>query len=248
MNTLFDVKQTVRSLIGDDDPNGWLKDSYLLPKINYIYRRQTLYIKRSTGMNLENMVEILNAFDANNNPTSQGLTSLAAYQQPGKPLATMYEPLTVWWKPAGSHPQFYREARPRKTILPGQRMGGSYAGAGFFSGGMEFTWRGNQLFVTPINGQIDILVDGRFNPPPLLKDQDVLVVDPDMQVALETGTIPAIGIEAGNPSWTQVMDEAEACCDDIVAKLVRQKQDVTARAGTNSGHRGPGSGGGWGWY
>lgn len=248
MNTLFDVKETVRSLIGDDDPNGWLKDSYLLPKINYMYRRQTLYIKRSTGMNLENMVEILNAFDAGNNPTSQGLTSLAAYQQKGQPLATMYEPLTLWWKPAGASPRFYREARPRKTILPGQRTPGSYAGAGFFSGGMEFTWRGNQLFVTPINGRIDILVDGRFNPPPLLKDQDVLVVDPDMQVALETGTIPTIGMEAGNPAWTQVMEEAEACCDDIVAKLIRQKQDVTARAGTNSSHHGRGWGGGWGWY
>lgn len=245
MNTLFDVKQTVRSLIGDDDPNGWLKDSYLLPKINYVYRRQTLYIKRSTGMNLENMVEILNAFDQKQNPTSQGNTSLAVYQQPGGPLQGMYEPLEVWWKPAGASPRFYREARPRKTILPGVAVPGAYTGSGFFGGGMEFTWRGSQLFVTPLNNQIDILVDGRFNPPPLVKDQDVLVVDPDMQVALETGTLPAIGVEAGNPSWTQVMDEAEACCDDIVAKLVRQKQDVTARAGTN-GRRG-GRSGGWGW-
>ena len=247
MNTLLDVKATVRSLIGDDDPNGWLKDSYLLPKINYIYRRQTLYIKRSTGMNLENMVEILNAFDPRNNPTSQGLTSLAVYQQKGGPLAGMYEPLEVWWKPAGSSARFYREARPRKTILPGVAVPGAYTGSGFFGSGMEFTWRGNQLFVTPLNNQIDILVDGRFNPPPLLKDQDVLVVDPDMQVALETGTITAIGVEAGNPSWTGVMEEAEACCDDIVAKLVRQKQDVTARAGTNSSRRGRGWGCGWGW-
>jgi hypothetical protein len=247
LNTLFDVKQTVRSLIGDDDPNGWLKDAYLLPKINYVYRRQTLYIKRSTGMNLEQMVEIPNAFDANTNPTSQGLTSLAVYQQKGGPLFGMYEPLTVWWKPAGSSARFYREARPRKTILPGLAVPGAYSGSsGFFGGGMEFTWRGNQLFVTPVHNQIDMLVDGRFNAPPLVKDQDILVVDPDMEVATTTGVIPCIGVEAGNPSWTQVMEEAEACCDDIVAKLVRQKQDVTARAGTN-GRRG-GRGVGWGWY
>jgi hypothetical protein len=53
LNTYFDVKATVRSIIGDDDPNGWLKESYLGPKINFAYRRQTLYIKRSTGSNLE---------------------------------------------------------------------------------------------------------------------------------------------------------------------------------------------------
>jgi hypothetical protein len=244
LNTLFDVKQTVRSIIGDDDPNGWLKDGYLVPKINFVYRRQTLYIKRSTGANLEQMVEIPCALDANGNPTTKGLNSMAAWQQKGQPLFGLYEPLYVWWKPAGAHERFYREARERKTILPGRREG-SFVGSSFTSGAMEFTWRGNQLVVTPVNAPIDILVDGRFNPPPLVKDEDVLVVDPDMEVAVSSGTIPLIGIEAGNASYATMASESEACADDIVAKLVRQKQGMTARAGSNTRRA---RGCGWYWW
>lgn len=246
MNTLFDVKETVRSIVGDDDPNGWLRNSYLVPKINYVYRRQYLYIKRSTGSNLEQMVEIPNALDPNGNPINQGQTSLAAFQQKGKPLAGMYQVLGVWWKPAGAQERFYREARERKTVLPGLAVPGTYSGSGFFGGGMEWTWRSNQLYVTPMNNAIDILVDGRFNPPPLVKDEDVLVVHPDMQVAVETGVIPIIGIEAGNPNYEALGDQAEACADDIVAQLVRDKQGVTYRAGTNSRRGGCGAMG-WRW-
>lgn len=245
MNTYFDVKQTVRSIIGDDDPNGWLKDTYLGPKINFAYRRQTLYIKRSTGSNLEQMVEIPNALDPNQNPASQGMTSLAVYQQPGKLLYGLYEPLYMWWKPAGSQERFYREASERKTVLPGVAVPGAYSGAGFFGGGMEFCWRGNQLFVTPMNNPIDILVDGRFNPPPLTNDEDILVVDPDMEIAVTTGTIPLIGVEAGNPSYQAMVTDCEAAADDIVAKIVRQKQGVTARAGSNSRRA---CGIGWNWW
>lgn len=236
MNTYFDVKQTVRSLIGDDDPNGWLNESYLGPKVNYAYRRQTLYIKRSTGSNLEKMVEIPAALDDAGNPTTQGLTSLALYQQPGKFLDGLYEPLYLWWKPAGAPKRAYREMREPKTIIPGNSnpAGSQPVTSTYWGGNMAFTWRGNQLFVTPINAPIDFLVDGRFNPPALVKDQDVLVVDPDMEVAVTMGTIPLIGLESGNAGWSAAVAECEAAADDIVAKIVRGKQGFTARAGSNS--------------
>jgi hypothetical protein len=79
LNTYADVKATVRSIIGDDSPDGWLKESYLGPKVNYAYRFLTLYIKNATGMNLEKMVEIPNTVDGNGNNSSQGLTTLAQY-------------------------------------------------------------------------------------------------------------------------------------------------------------------------
>src|SRR6266704_1629989 len=115
MNTLYDVKQTVRSLVGDDSSE-WTKDGYLVPKINFAYRIQTLYNKRATGANLEQLVEIPNATDPAGNPTTQGLTSLAPFQQPGKPLYGMYEPLYMWWKPAGQPECYYREAFEKKTL------------------------------------------------------------------------------------------------------------------------------------
>lgn len=238
MNTLRDVKLTLRSVVGDDTTE-WTKDGYLVPKVNFAYRIQTLYIKRSTGSNLEQLVEIPNALDPNANPITQGLNSLAVFQQPGKPLHGLYEPLYMWWKPAGAPEYQYREAFERKT-LPFVYPVSSMATA------MYFTWRANQLYVTPVNMPIDLLVDGRFNPPPLVKDEDVLVVDPDMETPVTSATLGLVGIEAGNTGYTQAsVDMVESQADDIVAKLIRQKQGYTARAGSAARRR---RGIGWFWY
>jgi hypothetical protein len=238
LNTLFDVKKTVRSLVGDDQAD-WTPDGYLVPKIQFAYRTQTLYIKRATGSNLEQLVEIPNANDPNTNPTNQGLTSLAGFEQPGGPLEGLYEPLYLWWKPAGAPEYQYREAFEKKT-LPFPYPVSSMATA------MYFTWRAATLFVTPVNMPIDILVDGRFNPPALTKDEQVLVVDPDMEVPLTMATLGLVGIEAGNSGYTQAaVDTVEAAADDIVAKLIRQKQGYTARAGSNARRQ---RGAGWWWW
>lgn len=238
MNTLFDVKKTVRSLVGDDNAE-WTTDGYLLPKINFAYRTQTLYIKRATGANLEQLVEIPNALDPATNPTNQGLTSLAVFEQPGGPLEGLFSPLYMWWKPANAPDYQYREAFAKKT-LPFVYPVSSMATA------MYFTWRGNQLFVTPVNMPVDILVDGSFNPPPLTKDEQMLVVDPDMEVPLTSATLGLVGIEAGNTGYTQAaVDMVESQADDIVAKIMREKQEYTARAGSNARRN---RGCGWFWY
>lgn len=245
MNTLLDCKSTVRSIVGDDDPAGWLNDGYLTPKINYAYRFMYLYIKNATGANLEKMVEIPAALDPNGNPITQGLTSLAAYQQPGKYLDGLYDPLEVWWKPAGAPELAYRQMREKKTILPGQSIPRSVPTSSLWGNSMQWTWRGNQLFITPCSFPIDILVDGRFNPPALVKDTDVLIVHPDMETCVTPQTISIIGIESGNAGWTGIDPKAEAAADNIVAEIIRGKQGVTARAGSNN-HRQRGCG--WGWY
>ena len=115
MNTLFDVKQTVRTLIGDDE-HGTLTDDYLVPKINFAYRTQTLALMQATGSNLEQVVEIPDSTDVNGNDASKGLTSLAALQQPGGLLDGLVEPLYLWWKPAGAPENQYREMLEKKTL------------------------------------------------------------------------------------------------------------------------------------
>lgn len=248
MNTYFDVKETVRSLVGDDDPNGWLKEGYLGPKVNLAYRMMTLYLKRATGANLEKMVEIPNKLDANGNNTNQGLTSLAVHQQKGGLLEGLYEPLFLWFKPAGASELWYREIGEKKTILPGQSVpggGGQPITSTWWGGNSKFAWRGNQLFVTPFGMPVDFLVDGRFNPPALVKDEDYLVVDPDMEICTTLQTMPLIGTESGNQGYLDIDPKAAACADDIVAKIVRGKQGVTARAGSN-GRLARGCG--WSWW
>ena len=239
MNTLFDVKQSVLSLMGEEN-SGTANDSYLVPKINFAYKTQTLYIKRATGTALEQIVEIPNALDANGNNSNQGLNSLAQFQQKGQPLCGLYEPLFMWWKPAGAPERAYVECYEKKTLpfstpliySPTQQM--------------YFTWRTNTIFVTPISAPIDLLIDGRFNPPPLVKNEDYLVIDTDAEVPVTTGTIALIGaFDRGNAALEQsALTLCEAAADDIVAKIIRQKQGYTARAGSNAWrkqHRG------WSW-
>jgi hypothetical protein len=247
LNTLGDVKATVRSIIGDDDSNGWLSDDYLVPKINFAYRFYYLYIKNATGANLERMVEIPAATDVNGNPITQGLTTLAKFQQPGNLLDGLYEPLFLFWKLAGSPEYCYRQMVEKKTILPGQSVaGGSSQPVNFWgTNAFGWTWRGNQIFLSPISSfAVDFLVDGRFNPPALVKDTDQLVVDPDMEICVTPATLAIIGTESGNASYTAAGAQAELAADNIVAKLIRQKQGFTARAGSNNRRQ---RGCGWFW-
>ncbi len=245
MNSLGDVKRTVRSIIGDDAEDGWLNDGYLVPKINFAYSTLTLYIKNATGANLEKMVEIPAATDGAGNPTTQGLTSLAAFQQPGKLLDGLYEPLYIWWKPAGAPEASYRELIEKKTLIVGQSLVGQPVTSTWWGGGMRYSWRGNQIFVSPASFPIDFLVDGRFNPPALVKDEDMLVADPDMHIAVVPATMALIGVESGNASYQAMESQAEAAADNIVAKIVRGKQGQTARAGSNARRA---NGCGWFWY
>jgi hypothetical protein len=238
VNTLFDVKQTVRSLVGDEAAS-WTGDSYLVPKINFAYRTAVRKIAVASGQNLEQVVQLPNALDANNNPTNQGLGSLAAFQQPGGPLEGLYEPLYVWWKPAGTPDGFYRECTEKQTL--------PFVQPQILSLGVPvyFTLRQNQLFITPVNAAIDLLVDGRFNVPPLVKDQDVLVAHPFMETAVTPITLGLVGIESGNPQYQETGDQlADDAIEEIKALLILQKQGYTARAGklVKRGMRG------WFWY
>lgn len=225
MNTLGDVKRTVRSLVGDDE-GSWTGDSYLVPKINFAYRTAYLKIKTATGQALERGVEIPDYTDANNNDGNVGLTSLAPMQQPGKPLEGLYQPMFLWWKPAGAQPRFYREAIERQVVPFSLPLTQSWFQK------VYFTWESFQLKLTPILAPIDIKVNGRFNPPPLVKDEDVLVAHPDMETAVSPLTLAVIGTEAGNSQFQQQGQAgADIAIDNICNLLTLAKQGYTQRGG-----------------
>jgi hypothetical protein len=233
MNTLFDVKKTVQTLVGDDE-NGTLTDAYLVPKINFAYRIQVLAIMQATGTNLEQIIEIPDAVDADGNSTSKGLMSLAALQQPGQPLDGLLEPLHLWWKRAGAPDQAYRECFDRKTLpfVPAKAAG--------IWGAMYFTWRGNQLFVTPVGCPVDILVDGRYNAPSLVKNEDQLSAHPMMEIPVTVASLSLCGVEMGNPGFVAMRDLAKETMDNICNLVMMDKQGYTVRAGSmsNRGRRG----------
>lgn len=228
MNTLFDVKETIRSLAGDNE-NGTLTDDYLVPKINFAYRTQTLGIMQATGANLELEVEIPNAIDKNGNNTSQGLTTLGAYQQPGGPLDGLIEPLFLWWKPAGSSINMYngREYSEKKTppFVNSQTVGALTR--------LYFTWRGNELFITPTNLAIDIMVDGRFNAHTLVKNEDKLAAHPMMETTVTPATMAAMQWDGFSfPGDVSPGVAAKNALDNICNLVMMGKQGYTARAGS----------------
>lgn len=237
MNTLYDVKKTVRSLVGDDE-GSWTGDSYLVPKINFAYRTAILAIEQATGQSLERGVDIPAYYDQNGNQGTQGLTSLYPLQQPGQPLAGLQMPMEVWWKPSGSDPRFYREAVLKQTLPFALPFTGNW-----FSP-MYWTWQNQQLQLTPINVILDFLVLGRFQPLDLVKDNDVLAAHPSMETLVTPTTLALIGVEAGNPNFQSVGQQmAEIAMNNLCNLLTMAKQGYTARGGRMSKSRG-----GLGWY
>lgn len=237
MNTLYDVKKTVRSLVGDDE-GSWTGDGYLIPKINFAYRTAIRQIETATGQTLERNVEIPAYIDPNGNQGTQGLTSLYPQQQPGKPLFGLYQPMEIYWKPAGSQPRFYRQAVEKETLPFALPFAGNWWSP------MYWTWQNQQLQTTPLNVIMDILVLGRFQPPDLEKDEDVLAAHPSMESLVTPMTLGLIGIEAGNPNFqSSGKMMADMAMNDICNLLTLAKQGYTARGGRMAR-----SHGGLGWY
>lgn len=241
-NTLGEVVLRCQSLLAGAPVTGnfgLYTRGYLLPFINQAYEDMDVAIRTGSGKNLEGIVEALDV------PT--GTSSLYPLQQlgdfttqpppPNGPFAGLFDPLRIWTKSAGQLPSFYREARGPRETLPHVNPPGitslSYAGR------VDFVWIGNKLAITPVAGPIDIQLYGRFNPPPLVKDSDYLVLYPRLTAALVYAASALTGIERTNPQVLQgYATRAEAMLDNIIADIVKQTQKIPRR---------PSQMGGWGW-
>lgn len=240
-NTLGETVGRCQSLMGD--PKGYLiSRNFAVPFINQAYSDMAKSIKNASGKNFERVVEILNV--------PQGTSDLSVYQeydappnnQPG-PLVGLYDPLRVWVKVAGALPQYYTEAWGPRDTLPHTQPAGVQPGN--FSVVVTWTWIGNKLFITPVAGPIDVQVYGRFNPSRLQKDEDKLLLYPDMTDTLAYASCGLFGVERANPQILQgYAERAIAGVDNIVADIVRQSQGVPRR----TAKMGNGRGAGWcGW-
>ncbi len=220
MNTLGDVKGKLRALLGDPDGD-WLTDGYITPIINMTYGAQFLYIKSGCSQNLEKVALIPNL--------PAGTTSLLASQTQDEPLDGLYAPLQVWIKPAGAPINYFRMCTGPRQLPHIPPPGAPLAGLGVSA---MWDWMGNQLLITPVAVAIDVEVRGRFNPPALTQDDQILVVDPSMWVATSFGAAAVCGVERSNPAILQGYAMAgDAACDNIIAELVRQSQGNPARTG-----------------
>jgi hypothetical protein len=238
VTTLRDVKAGIRSLLDDTDIE-WTNDQFLLPLINQSAGTLTLQAKNATGCNLQRLVEILNL--------EAGTDSLIAYQAggspsvggnratPAGPLATLWDPLVVWWKPAGTNSLQYCRAT-RHTTLPAANVP-SYSG-------MQWTWLSNTLTITPMSVAVDIKIDGRFNPPVYLADSDVIQVHPDFHVVLKWASAALCGAVRANANYMTVYSEqADKAMDNLIADIIRQNQGSPSRIGRLNRE----SEGGWYW-
>jgi len=225
MNTYKDVKATVRGLVGDERGE-WANDAYLASKVNVAYALQVLALKNATGQNLEGVVLLPNV--------AAGTTTLYDLQAPGKPIAGLYTVLEIWAKPAGMPPNYYRQAGERRfpehvapPITP-QGMPGTV---------LSYCWLGNKLLITPPAEPVDIEVTGRFNPPPLVDDDNILVASPDIGPVTALKTASIAGVERSNPALlTEYKELAEIGLQNIAAELIRQKQGMGMRIGLMEVH------------
>lgn len=246
-NTLGDVVSRCQSLLaGNTSSVGLYNRPYLLPFINQAYEDIDLCLRNGSGKNLEAVIEVLNI--------PAGTSSLIAFQQFGdytqdppiqnEPLAGLFDPIRMWVKSAGALPAFYTPARLRETLPHVNPPGippANYAVV------VTWAWIGNVLSITPVAGPIDIQLYGRFNPPPLVKDTDNLVLYPRLTAALTYAASALTGVERSNP---QVLlgyaTRGEAMVDNILADIIRQQQGNPRRLAKMAG-QGWGGGSCWGY-
>lgn len=217
MNTLFDIKQRTRSLVGD--PFGdFCTDAYLLPLINQALDESVHYLEGTCSPFIEQVLTAPNV--------AAGTTSFAKLQTADNPFYGLMNPLRIRAKQAGAFPSNYFTIE-RVDHLPDVNPPGLLPFSKAF-----WEWRSWIVFITPLNYAADIEVRGEFRPAQLQKDSDIIPLHPMMTVGLSYATAALIGAERGNQGFIQnYQPKAESTMDDIAAELVRQQQGTTSRVG-----------------
>jgi hypothetical protein len=220
MGTLGDVKARVASMLGDPDRD-WTTDAYITPLINQTYEGIYTELSLTCSPFEEKQVTVPNI--------GIGEVDLTKYQYvKDKPLYGLNEPVKLWWKQAGQ-PETYYAPMPKQDFLPDINPS---AGITIVSGGSAYTWRSNLLYITPFALPIDLRVQGKFNPPPLVQDDDVIQVHPNMTHCLAFGSVVLIATERGNADWVSTYNPMfRETFNNIFFLLSRQTQKTTQRAG-----------------
>ena len=227
MSTLKDVKSACRAILGDSRAT-WTTDGYLIPIINQCYREEITYLSSTCSPYITKDALVPNLDIGTTDLTPFGAT-------PDGPLYNLFNPLILSWKMAGAAEGLYQTARRYQT-LPDVSLNPPAAQP---YSGLAWEYRSNQLFLTPMQINIDLRVRGEFIPPPLLNEDDVVAVHPLLGIALANHAAAASFRERANPGQMQLYQAAgDRVMDDICNQLVRSQQGCRVRVGRmNSGRR-----------
>ena len=226
MNTLLDVKQRVRSLIGDVDAD-FATDGYLLPLINQAYDGAITYLAGTCSPFITQLQVAANV--------PLGTSSLAELQKPNQPFFGLVNPLDLEVKQAGQ-PEVNYVMATRKDILPNSSNYAPGQPLMNWFGSVCWEWRSYVVYITGLGFAADIRIRGEFRPAALVKDTDPIAIHPMMAYALAFSTAALIGAERGNAGYIQNYGtQATNTLDDIAATLVRQQQGTSSRLGRVSG-------------
>jgi hypothetical protein len=226
MATLKDVKERVRSILGDQDAD-WATDAYLIPIINHVYDLQVLYLSDTCSPYITKLVVQPNL------PT--GTTDLAQFQNDvDEPLWGLFNPFRLEWKQCGQPDHYYRKAEGGPGfILPDVDLNNSQPRVS-----LCWTWMSFIAYLTPMPFPIDVRVYGEFQPPPLLKETDVVTVHPLLKAPLAEDSAACALRERSNAGQMQAYKlEGTAALDNVANLLVRGGQQVPVRLGKAHGGR-----------
>ena len=237
MNSLLDVKQRTRALVGDVDAD-FATDAYLLPLINQAYDDSINVLEGTCSPFITQLKVAPNV--------ALGTSSLAELQKPGQPWEGLINPLDLEVKGVGL-PETSYFMGTRKDILPNTSNYAPNQPLNNWAGRFTWEWRSYVVYVTPLGYAADFRMRGEFRPPALVKDTDPIAIHPQMVVALSYATAALIGAERGNAAYVQNYgQQATRTLDDVSATLVRQQQGTSSRVGRMNGRgggRGRGRGG-----
>lgn len=233
MYRLGDAISMIQALLGD--PKGqWVKRGYVLPLINITYGAVNLNLKNASSKNLQAVIPILDV--------PAGTTSLYPWQNGSAPagqdpgianknfpalLAGLTDVIEIFVKPAGAPIQTYRKIHTRSTL---PHVNPTLVSSNSWGQPMYYTLIGNKLQITPSPQPMDIEVTGKFNPQPLVADDDLLTTHEDVWIPTCYETAATAGVERSNPAILEGYAlKGSAAEDNIIAELIRQKQAEPVR-------------------
>lgn len=233
MQRLGDAISTIQALLGD--PKGqWVKRVYILPLINITYGAVNLNIKNASSKNLQAVIPILGV--------PAGTQSLYPWQNASAPagapagnananvpalLAGLTDVIEIFVKPAGAPFQTYRKIRSCGSL---PHVNPNLASTNNWGQPMYYSLIGNRLQITPAPQPMDIEVTGKFNPQPLVDDDNLLTTHEDIWIPTCYETAATAGVERSNPAILEGYAlKGSAAEDNIIAELIRQKQDEPVR-------------------
>lgn len=204
-----------------DDPDAtYITDDYVLNFVEDVYEWMYNQLKL-TGSQFDELVVVLPAVAA-------GTSTLDAFGEDTKPLASLLEPRIIRYKLPDQDPTYFRRADgPLDYIGDVTNAGLPYLDS--------WAWQHQSIKLSNFSTPLDIEISGDFLFDPLTEVGSQIQIAKNANRVFSCKLASEVGKARGNDKWvTTYAADADEAMDDLKSILVKANQGKTERLGRMS--------------